>query len=249
MCSLINMDFKNFTMKTSRVPDNIMNMLISMFILSTPERNDTNKICVSIERAHWYYSDVLMPRYKLREITFYNFVILMLGKLPFIKGDPSKIFYSFKEHRKTVPIYGAIMIDKTMTKVLLCKSNNGEFWSFPRGKHEDDETPERCAIREVMEETGYDITNKLDSRVFFEDVEGLRKVKYFVIRDVPDVRFAPILQGEISRIEWFHIADFPDHEAFRTVRVFAQRIREFVAASKPKYVIPMRRLSARFTRF
>lgn len=91
-----------------------------------------------------------------------------------------------------MPIYDAIMSD-TMTKVLLRKSKNGEFTPFPRSKHEDDETPERCAIREVMEETSY-ITEKLNCCTFFEGVEGSRKVKYFVIRDVP---------SEISRIEWF----------------------------------------------
>lgn len=51
-------------------------------------------------------------------------------------------------------------IHSTASKVLLVQSYNGK-WGPPKGKVEHNEFQIECAIRETMEETGIDITNKI----------------------------------------------------------------------------------------
>ena len=50
------------------------------------------------------------------------------------------------------------MLNQNMDEVVLVKGwKKGANWSFPRGKINKDEPDLACAIREVYEETGYDI--------------------------------------------------------------------------------------------
>jgi ADP-ribose pyrophosphatase YjhB (NUDIX family) len=60
----------------------------------------------------------------------------------------------FRELKRGTPVYGAILIDKSLSKVLLVqlmtKQGDGA-WTFPRGKLEgrDHDDPLTCAAREV----------------------------------------------------------------------------------------------------
>ena len=50
-----------------------------------------------------------------------------------------------------------------MTKVLFVYSKrNGCIWSIPKGSKKHYESIKGCAIREVREETGLDISSKID---------------------------------------------------------------------------------------
>ncbi|KIL51669.1 phosphohydrolase [Jeotgalibacillus alimentarius] len=42
-------------------------------------------------------------------------------------------------------------------EVLMVKSIHSNAWAVPSGGIESGETPEACCIREVMEETGYEV--------------------------------------------------------------------------------------------
>lgn len=65
----------------------------------------------------------------------------------------------FLRYKERVPVCGAIILNSDATKVLLVKGfKSGASWSFPRGKINEKEQPRDCAIREVLEETGFDIT-------------------------------------------------------------------------------------------
>ena len=54
---------------------------------------------------------------------------------------------------------GAIIFfkNKSSTRILLVKNNNGRYWSFPKGHIEIGETEEQTAVREIKEETGLDV--------------------------------------------------------------------------------------------
>ncbi len=56
------------------------------------------------------------------------------------------------------PAFGGVLLDQ-QNRVLLCKPRNefdGYAWTFPKGRPQSGETPEQTALREVLEETGYD---------------------------------------------------------------------------------------------
>lgn len=50
-----------------------------------------------------------------------------------------------------VPTYGAILISDDLAHVLLVQSYWAKSsWGFPKGKVNEDEEPDACAIREVI---------------------------------------------------------------------------------------------------
>lgn len=104
-----------------------------------------------------------------------------------------------------MPVRGAILLNDAMDKVVLVKGwKKGASWSFPRGKINKDERDLDCAIREVYEETGYDVkTAGLapdENTVKAIDVTMREQhLRMFVFRGVPmDTRFEPKTRKEIS---------------------------------------------------
>lgn len=75
---------------------------------------------------------------------------------------------------KRVDVASALIFDNSKEKVLLVRNKKGEtsYWSPPGGAVEKGETLHQAAIREIKEETGYDIVvDKLNSvrEVFFSE--------------------------------------------------------------------------------
>ncbi len=48
------------------------------------------------------------------------------------------------------------------------KSYKGNSWGFPKGKIDRDEDKVSCAVREVLEEVGYDCSEKINAEDFLE---------------------------------------------------------------------------------
>lgn len=125
-------------------------------------------------------------------------------------------FTEFLAYKTRVPVRGAIMLDQDMEQVVLVKGwKKSASWSFPRGKINKDENDLDCAIRETYEETGYDIRAanliEKDSAVKYIDVTlREQQLRLYVIRGVPlDTHFEPRTRKEISKIDWYRIADLP----------------------------------------
>ena len=59
----------------------------------------------------------------------------------------------------SVPRVGVGCIVARGTQLLLVKSHRGGQWSPPGGHLDFGETPEQCAIRETLEETGLQVSN------------------------------------------------------------------------------------------
>ena len=67
--------------------------------------------------------------------------------------QPVLKYYHNKYNKKKA---GILFFDKNKNKVLLVQSK-GNLWGIPKGTFEEGETKEECAIREVREETGFNI--------------------------------------------------------------------------------------------
>ncbi|KAI7638373.1 hypothetical protein KC319_g14834, partial [Hortaea werneckii] len=112
-------------------------------------------------------------------------------------------------------------MDEACERVVLVKGwKKGSSWSFPRGKINKDERDLDCAVREVYEETGFDV--RAAGLVGQDDNQGDENVKYidvtmreqhmrlFVFRGVPlDTVFEPQTRKEISKIAWYNVKDLP----------------------------------------
>lgn len=93
-----------------------------------------------------------------------------------------EIYQAFNAYKRTVPVRGAILLDPKMEKCLLVRGFKKDAgWGFPRGKLSHNETDAQCAAREVMEETGFDISRQLGEDQFIEVKIGSQDTKLFII--------------------------------------------------------------------
>lgn len=98
-----------------------------------------------------------------------------------------------------------------MTKVLMVKGwKSNATWGFPRGKINKDEPDDVCAIREVFEEIGFDISPYLVPEDFIDITIRQKNFKLYIIRGVPgNTKFCPQTRKEISKIEWHDVKTLP----------------------------------------
>ena len=188
--------------------------------LSTPER-----ICFQIEEAQWFYEDFIRPTDPdLPSLNLRNFTIIMFQHCPLLKGwsseQQTQAFQAFLDYKTTVPVRGAIMLNQDMDEVVLVRGwKKGSNWSFPRGKIDQNEEDLKCAVREVYEETGYDLKasglvgEERDVKFIDLQIRG-QELKMYIFRGIPvDTHFEPRTRKEISKIQWHKLSDLPTAKA------------------------------------
>lgn len=130
-----------------------------------------------------------------------------------------RAFEEFLQYKTRVPVRGAILLNEAMDSTVLVKGwKKGANWSFPRGKINKNEDDLDCAIREVYEETGFDIREaglvpKHDEVKYIEISMREQQIRLYVFRNVPmETNFQPRTRKEISKIQWYKLSELP---AFR----------------------------------
>ncbi|KAH7956699.1 m7GpppN-mRNA hydrolase [Rhipicephalus sanguineus] len=233
-----------------QAPLEILDDLCSRFIINIPEeeRKDPIRLCFQVELAYWFYLDFycpenpMYPQCSMREFTqmIFHHVPSLQEHLPNLDA----ILNEWKEYKMAVPTFGAIVIDESLEHVLLVQSYWARAtWGFPKGKVNEDEEPHICAAREVLEETGYDITPLLSKNEFIERQIHDQVTRLYIIAGVPlNTQFSPRTRKEIRSIEWFAIADLPaskrdqsplsalglNANAFFMVMPFVKKIRKWI---------------------
>lgn len=196
------------------------------FIINLPEEDLSSvaRICFQIEEAQWFYEDFIRPLDPaLPSMTLRNFSLRIFQHCPllapFSLENHTRAFEEFLQYKIRVPVRGAILLNEDMDSTILVKGwKKGANWSFPRGKINKDEDDLECAIREVYEETGYDLHAAglvpQDRNVkFIEITMREQQMRLYVFRDVPmETHFAPRTRKEISKIQWYKLSELP---AFR----------------------------------
>eukprot|EP01135_Chromosphaera_perkinsii_P006967 Nk52_evm5s639 gene=Nk52_evmTU5s639 len=228
--------------------EHIFDDLCSRFLINIPgeELTKFERIFFQVEQAHWFYLDFYrennpkLPKMNLKEFSFQIFV-----HCPFLKphvANHSQLFQDFIHYKVRVPVYGAIIINEKFDKVLMVKGwGNKTTWGFPKGKINKDEPEVECGIREIMEETGFDISSRLIPDEFIQVIMNEQKMKLYLIRGVPEnTQFVTQTRKEISKIEWHPIAGLPqtrDHplsNKYYMVHPFVKELKAFVKKNKPK---------------
>lgn len=182
------------------------------FILNLPreELESVERICFQVEEAQWFYEDFIRPLDPtLPSMSLRAFCLRIFQRCPllseFSQDHHLAAFSEFLAYKIRVPVRGAILLNHAMDQVLLVKGwKKGANWSFPRGKINKEERDIDCAVREVYEETGYDIKEagllKDDSEITFIEVTMREQnIRLYVFKDVPmDTQFQPRTRKEIS---------------------------------------------------
>ncbi|KAH9950355.1 pyrophosphatase DCP2 [Amylocystis lapponica] len=206
--------------------DEVLEDLSSRFILNLPEEElaSVERVCFQVEQAHWYYEDFVREQnpHKFPSYTLKTFSEALFRQCPLLHHwaqDHERAFASFMQYKTRVPVCGAIMLDATWEKCVLVKGwKSSAGWGFPKGKINEQEPRPHCAVREVLEETGYD----LDGQLVPEDVIELcikeQTISLYIVPGVPeDYPFKTRTRKEISKIAWFRLSDLPTWKRSKTV--------------------------------
>ncbi|KAJ5782476.1 mRNA decapping protein 2 Box A [Penicillium paradoxum] len=193
------------------------------FIINLPreELESVERICFQVEEAQWFYEDFIRPLDPaLPSMNLKTFAMRIFQHCPLMSSwshyHHLAAFQEFLDYKTRVPVRGAIMLNQDMDEVVLVKGwKKGANWSFPRGKINKGEKDLDCAIREVYEETGFDVRDAdlvkdADDVKYIEITMREQHMRLYVFRGVPrDTYFEPRTRKEISKIEWYKLSDLP----------------------------------------
>ncbi|KAH9303079.1 hypothetical protein KI387_014662, partial [Taxus chinensis] len=199
----------------ARPSRDLMQSLSSRFVWNAArdDRDSLPMLMFRVEEAHWFYEDqVRVEHPHLRSMCFKEFAASMFVSSEALKpfaGDIDEVLEEFRRFKNRVPVAGTIILNETYDKCLLVKGwKSGAGWSFPKGKkNRANEEDHKCAIREVVEETGFDGSHLLSASTdFIRLVCGEKTVTLFIIGGVKqNIPFAPRTQKEISEIAWYPV--------------------------------------------
>ncbi|KAI0976001.1 hypothetical protein F4678DRAFT_415513 [Xylaria arbuscula] len=233
------------------------------FIINLPREDLSSvaRICFQIEEAQWFYEDFIRPLDPtLPSMALRTFSLKMFQHCPLLASFSAdvhiKAFEEFMQYKTRVPVRGAIMLNDAMDAAVLVRGyKKGASWSFPRGKINKDEDDLDCAVREVYEETGYDIraADLVEKNAPVHPLEVTmhdQQVRLYVFRGIPeDTVFETRTRKEIGDIKWYKLSDLPayrkkkgagknqgpgasSHEKFYMVAPFMVQLRQWVLKQK-----------------
>ncbi|KAK4668848.1 mRNA-decapping enzyme subunit 2 [Podospora pseudoanserina] len=196
------------------------------FIINLPKEDLSSvaRICFQVEEAQWFYEDFIRPLDPtLPSMSLRSFCLRIFQHCPLLASfsaeNHMRAFEEFLQYKTRVPVRGAILLNEAMDSTVLVKGwKKGANWSFPRGKINKDEDDLDCAIREVYEETGFDIREaglvpRDDEVKYIQMSMRDQQIRLYVFRNVPmDTNFHPKTRKEISKIQWYKLSELP---AFR----------------------------------
>jgi ADP-ribose pyrophosphatase YjhB (NUDIX family) len=188
------------------------------FIINMPEEElaSLERVFFQVEAAHWFYDDFYRVEHKhLPALRIKEFTQAFVRRCPTLKSalklkDDEAVtaaLNSFTKYKRQVPVCGCILLNKEMNECVLVKGwIAGSNWGFPKGKINAGEPELDCAVREVLEETGFDARQHVTEGDFLEHTTASQRTRLYVARDVPcDFAFATQTRKEISEIKWFGV--------------------------------------------
>ena len=210
----------------------VVHAIDRLFLKSIPQselsHSNLSKIYVGhIEPAFYYYLDFLRAKnpnvHHFKNLKEFSMAVFKYSQiLANLSVDVPREFSAFIVYKRQIPAYGGILLNKDNDKVLLVRDNSKN-WTFPKGKQMPGESDINCAKREVMEETGFDITNYVDEAEFITmQVESgqprrgrpieTRVLKLYIVRNVPEsYNFRPQTINEISGLKFYSLNAIPSN--------------------------------------
>eukprot|EP00761_Pharyngomonas_kirbyi_P011787 gb/GECH01011813.1/.p1 GENE.gb/GECH01011813.1/~~gb/GECH01011813.1/.p1 ORF type:complete len:349 (+),score=82.49 gb/GECH01011813.1/:1-1047(+) len=195
----------------------VLDDLCCRFLLNIPhaEYESFERLFFQIEEAHWFYLDFYTSKYShLPKLSLRDFGAKIFSHCPILREFYSvadEVFNTFQNYKYQVPVNGAIILNKDLSKVLLVKGWKASCWNFPRGKLSYGENDMECAIREVKEEIGFDIRPFVKKDRFINLNLRNQPTKLFIAPGVSEdeVSFVPQTRKEISAIKWHYLEQLP----------------------------------------
>ncbi|RVD92001.1 mRNA decapping enzyme 2 [Tubulinosema ratisbonensis] len=203
--------------------EEILDDLSVRFILPLTqlEKDNPERLYFTLEESYWLFIDCYVKKYKKFYLKFRDFckALLIHNSLEYNENDYSL----FKNYKKDIPVYGAIIVSKDFSKILLVKGHKSEMYFFPKGKKSFDETGKQCAEREVNEEIGLEVYNKLSSLCIITP----RGTFFFCFNISSELKLQTNTRNEIDEIHWAEIDRLNENEEkYKVVLLYIDEIKE-----------------------
>jgi 8-oxo-dGTP pyrophosphatase MutT (NUDIX family) len=134
----------------------------------------------------------------------------------FLHSDLEKLRKSFFKHFTLIQAAGGLVLNDKKEFLMIFRRDK---WDLPKGKLDDGEDLEACAIREVEEETGLgnlSITDKIGCTYHTYDQFGKHILKethwYRMVAKGPQTP-VPQVEEDIERLEWGNKKKLPEYLA------------------------------------
>lgn len=197
--------------------DEVLDDLAMRFVINCPveEQESFERLLFQVEAAFWFYEDQYREIWPTAfpQLTLLTFSQRMFKSCPLLAPLESKtkeIYTAFTNYKAQIPTCGAAILNPSCTKVLLVKAYHGHSWGFPKGKIDKGETKSECAMREVLEEVGFDISALIDTSAHVEHQWKDQKIRLYVVAGVPeDTSFVTRTKKEIGEIAWHKLKELP----------------------------------------
>ena len=233
----------NYGSNLENIPLEILDELLVRFVINLPESEySLDRFFFNIQKAFWFYKDFYLSDNHAGKLNLQRFARTLYLKAPNIRHMCTFESYSshFYKYITEIPVYGAIMLNKKLDKVLLVTNFTNKHYGFPRGKINEGEDGVSCAIREVWEEIGIDITNYINSESCINfSTKKESKTMYVVIGVPENTKFNPnhITRKEIGKIEWVTIDEFnrqKETDKFNGIKAFLPPVKLYIEKYKEK---------------
>jgi len=212
--------------------EHVLDDICSRFLNSPAEDlESTERLFFLLEEAHWYYEDFYrshyagLPTFKLKQFAEVIFRHCILLHPYLVQID--NIFGNFQDYKFKIPVCGSIILNEAQDKILLVKGwSKSSTWGFPRGKIAKDETEVECAIREVYEEVGFDLSSKIAKDDFITLTLREQKIKLFIVSGISEsTNFVTRTRNEISKIQWHSLDSLHSNpQSFYTIIPFLREL-------------------------
>jgi len=218
----------------------VLDDLAMRFVVNCPqeEQESFERLLFQVEAAYWFYEDQyreIWP-HAFPSLTMLTFSQRMFASCPLLQPyehRAKEIYNAFTTYKLQIPTCGGMLLNGNCTKLLLVKSWKGTNWGFPKGKIDKDEEKVSCAAREVLEEVGYDISERVDPAAYIETQWQQQTIRLYVVTGVPDdFPFETRTKKEIGEIAWHKIKDLPTEKGekgkFWMVVPFVNKLRRML---------------------
>ncbi len=167
-----------------------------------------------------------MKKYNLPNLSEQDFCYGILKNCEFLEGHLQRFeetYAEFSKYRRLVPTYGAVLLNKEMDKVVTVAHYDSGNKIFPKGKINQGESEIECAIREVYEEAGLDITELINEKeyLFIEGVDE-KYLKLFVVAGIDEnTPLKPTVSFEIEDVRFYSLTEL-ENRCRKKDRAFKQ---------------------------
>ena len=146
--------------------------------------------------------------------------------------------------RTPVLAAGGIVLRQAETPlVAVVRLRKGNEWVLPKGKLDDGETPRAAAEREVMEETGHDVSvHEFLGTLVYESRGGSKVVHYWRMEARGDAVHE--LMRDVRAVDWLPLADAVDRLSRGYERAFLENVGP-IALAAAAHAAPARKVRAR----